>query len=149
MKKVEIDCTMRGYILSDDIIDVEYVEISDEQQTASGNERSKKIYDKVARAAEIAEFAEKKAEEMNEKNDLAFEMMITVFILFGANWADENPECNFESSMKRSEAFFDEVEEYLKKVEAKGGRDHKFDLLAIMTTSIGMKWATNNPPKYY
>ena len=37
MKEVEIDVKMRGYVISDDIVDVEFVEISDAPE-ASGTE---------------------------------------------------------------------------------------------------------------
>lgn len=59
MQKVEIDYMMRGHILSDDIEDVEYVDVS-EAQKVSGNNRKNMSYDKHARDLEIFEYSTKK-----------------------------------------------------------------------------------------
>ena len=59
MQKVEIDYMMRGHILSDDIEDVDYVDIS-EAPEVSGNKHKNLSYDKEARDAEIFEYSTKK-----------------------------------------------------------------------------------------
>ena len=66
MQKVEIDYMMRGHILSDDIEDVDYVDIS-EAPEVSGNKRKNLSYDKKARDAEIFEYSTKKSQGVKKE----------------------------------------------------------------------------------
>ena len=148
MQKVEIDMQMRGYVISDDIVDVEYVEIPDAPE-ASGSDGRKPSYDKEQRAEEAHAFAEEKVKELNHQDDPLFKLMLVALIMFGIDWSDKNPESAFSSSMDRSKEFYAEIEKLQKEVEEKSGlRRPEFHLLALMTASLGMKWATENPPKY-
>ena len=54
----------RQTILSDDIEDVEYVDVS-EAQKATGNNRKNMSYDKHARDLEIFEYSTKRAKELS------------------------------------------------------------------------------------
>ena len=149
MQKVEIDYMMRGYILSDDIEDVEYVDVSDVNKTSEENGKSQS-YDKKKRAVEVAAYAEKKAKELNVKKDPMMEFFLLLIISFGAEWSDNNPENKFNSSMERSKAFYAEIDERQKEVEAmQGKKSPDIHLLSLMAASLGMNWATENPPKYY
>lgn len=132
-------------ILSDDIEDVEYVDVSDPQPEPKSN----RTCGKSARYAEILAYADKKADELNEKKDPVLTLFFVTMILFGAEWSDDNPESKFKSSMDRSKAFYAEVDKRQKEIEAQDGqRRPEIHLLSLMTASLGMKWATENPPKY-
>ena len=149
MQKVEIDYMMRGHIISDDIEDVEYVDVSDINKT-SGESRKSQSYDKKKRTEEIAAYAEKKSEELNVKKDPMMGFFLQLIISFGAEWSDENPEYKFKSSMERSKAFYAEIDKHQKECEAvQGEKSPEIHLLSLMAASLGMKWATDNPPKYY
>lgn len=135
--------------LSDDIEDVEYVDVSDAPQ-ASENDPKKFSYDKEARAKEIAEYAEKESRQLNKKKDPLLYVFFIVAITIGAQWGDDNPKAKFATSMARTNAFHAEIEKIWKD---SGSRDEKTDRISFLTfllsTSLGMKWATSIPPKYY
>lgn len=139
----------RQTILSDDIEDVEYVDVSDVNKTSEENGKSQS-YDKKKRAQEIFAYAEKKAEELNVKKDPMMGFFLLLVISFGAEWSDKNPKYKFKSSMERSEAFYAEIDKHQKEYEAmQGEKSTEIHLLSLMAASLGMKWATENPPKYY
>lgn len=149
MQKVEIDMQMRGYVISDDIVDVEYIEISDAPE-ASGSDSRKPSYDMKARAGEAGAFAEKTVNELGIKNDALFELMVEALIMFGIEWSDKNPESAFRSPSARSNAFYTEMVKKQKDVDEKAGKSHpQIFPWVLMTASMGLKWATENPPKYY
>lgn len=133
-------------ILSDDIEDVEYVDVSDPQP----EQKAKQSYGKTARYAEILAYADKKAEELNKKEDPVLALFFVAMISFGAEWSDDNPVNKFKSSMDRSKAFYAEIDKRQKEIDAQDGqRFPEIHLLALLTASLGMNWATKNPPKYY
>lgn len=122
MQKVEIDSMMRGHILSDDIEDVEYVDVSDAPKVSCNN-REKPSFDKEARAKEVVEFAKKQAEEMNKTGDLVIELFFMILILFGAEWADSNPVSKFHDDLARRIAFSKKLEEKNKEMEGISGKN--------------------------
>ncbi|MDE6553341.1 MAG: hypothetical protein K2K98_10395, partial [Muribaculaceae bacterium] len=136
----------RQSILSDDIEDVDYVDVSDPQPEP----KAKRSYDMKARAAEVMAYAEKTVHELNNNNDPFMRLVLLTLIAFGAEWSDENPESEFKTSMDRSKAFYDDVDKHNEKFERlEGNPNPHIALLALMTASLGFKWATDNPPKYY
>lgn len=133
-------------ILSDDIEDVEYVDVSDPQPET----KAKRSYGKTARYAEILAYADKKADELNKKKDPVLALFFVTMISFGAEWSDSNPENKFKTSMDRSKAFYDEVDKHQKEIDSLEGQRHpEIHLVSLLTASLGMNWATKNPPKYY
>ena len=135
-------------ILSDDIEDVEYVDVS-EAQKATGNNRKNMSYDKHARDLEIFEYSTKRAKEF-KKDDPYFELSFGVLFSIGAHWADDNPISKFHNPLARVSAFSEEVSNIQKEMESKAGKKlQDLHLFIICTTSLGFHWADKNPPKYY
>lgn len=135
--------------LSEDIEDVEYVDVSDAPQ-AFGNDTKKFSYDKKVRAKDIVEYAEKKSRQFNEKKDPLLDVFFLVAITIGAQWADDNPKSKFATSMARTDTFHAEIEKIWKDSGARAEKTDRVSfLMFLMSASLGMKWATNNPPKYY
>ncbi|MDE5813258.1 MAG: hypothetical protein K2H72_03140, partial [Muribaculaceae bacterium] len=108
-------------ILSDDIEDAEYVDVSDINKT-SGESRKPQSYDSEKRAKEIYAYADKKSKDLNVKKDPMMEFFLLLIISFGAEWSDKNPEQKFRTSMERSKAFYAEIEKHQNEVEAMEGK---------------------------
>lgn len=138
----------RQTILSDDIEDVDYVDISDINKT-SGESRKSQSYDKKARDLEIFEYSTKRAKEF-KKDDPYFELSFGVLFSIGAHWADDNPISKYKNSLERVTAFSEEVDNIQKKMESKAGKElPELNVFTICAASLGFHWANDNPPKYY
>lgn len=147
MQKVEIDYMMRGHILSDDIEDVDYVDVSEPQPEP----KAKRSYDKAARDKEIAD----QASEFVKKRSQGLSPMVDLFVMscfiHAAKWTDGHPLSSFGSSHDQYLAIKAEIERDNDDIYRKSGRkiDSMVCFLELSATEIARRWANENPPKYY
>lgn len=135
--------------LSDDIEDVEYVDVS-ESPEITGKDRQSLSYDKEARDAEIFEYASKKKPRNSKKNDPYFELSFGVLFSIGAHWADDNPISKFHNLFERTNAFLEEIDKIQKEMESNAGKKlPDLSMILICSVSLGFHWADKNPPKYH
>lgn len=152
MQKVTVE-SLRGHIISEDIEDVEYVEISDQESTSTRPDHDRKEnppkYDEKARSKEVYDYAEEQASKC-DNGDPRAHFFILILIIAGVEWSDMHPVSSFCSEKSRVAAFVKFIEEmYNDRKEAGLDKSDHIHLLYILNMTMGYKWATANPPKYY
>lgn len=133
--------------ISETIGDAEYEDITNEQPKAKKGAK----YDKVARAKEISERLDKLIADLASKGDSDSLVVAASCVLFiqGAEWSDCHPVSNYKSEYDRFNAFREEMDRTEKEMASKDGkRDPLLTLLVVASLTMGLKWATSNPPKY-
>lgn len=150
MQKVEVDMQMRGYVISDDIEDVEYVDIT--EPAPEPESRTGRTYDKAARSAEVFKAAEDNFARLGlPQDDPMKELFVLSMFCYGAEFADEHPLSAIFSDHDQYHALTADTEAKKKESESKYGRtiDPEFNLLTALIMEQGRRWANSNPPKYY
>lgn len=150
MQKVEIDMQMRGYVISDDIEDVDYVEIT--EPAPEPKPRAGRSWDEEARSAEIFKAAEDHFAKLDiKKSEPIKELFVLSMFCYGADFADKHPLSSHFSNNDQYDALSADMEALNKKLGAKCGRPTNpvFDLLGALVREQGRRWANSNPPKYY
>lgn len=137
----------RQTIISDDIEDVEYVDVSDHQPEP----QAKRSYDKAARQKEIAdqasEFVKKRPKGLNPM----VELLVMACFVHAAEWTDDHPLSSFGSSHDQYLAIKAEIERDNDEIYRKTGKkvDSMVHLLELSVSVVALRWANENPPKYY
>ena len=149
MQKVEIDMQMRGYVISDDIEDVEYVDIT--EPAPEPEPRAGRTWDKKARAAEMIKAAEDHFAKLDKKTDPIMEIFVLSMFCFGADFADEHPLSAHFSNHDQYAALTADCESREKEFKSKYGEtmNPEIRLLGALVREQGRRWANSNPPKYY
>lgn len=150
MQKVEIDMQMRGYVISDDIEDVEYVDIT--EHAPEPKPRAGRSWDKEARSAEIFKAAEDYFAGLGlQKNNPMKELFILSMFCYGADFADTHPLSDHFSDHDQCFALKVDADANIKESESKYGRpiDPEINMVAVLVRERGRRWANSNPPKYY
>lgn len=150
MQKVEIDMQMRGYVISDDIEDVEYVDIT--EPAPEPKPRAGRTWDKDARSAETFKAADDYFASLGvQDNDPIQEFFVLSMFCYGADFADKHPlSANF-SNHDQYDALMADMEAKKKEYESKFGQPMNplTDMLGVLVREMGRRWANSNPPKYY
>lgn len=148
MQKVEIDYMMRGHILSDDIEDVDYVDVSEPQPEP----KAKRSYDKTAREKEIADQATKHIKSLSmEPGAIMIELFSMSCFMRAAKWTDDNPLSSFGSNHDQYLALKSLLDKENDECCRDSGVhvDSMVHLLEMSISEVARRWANKNPPKYY
>lgn len=136
----------RSTTISDDIVDVDFEDISKDEQSTKKDK--KRTFDKDARAKEIVEAGEKlimeKVKDASSAKQMSALCALVTFSM-GADWADEHHKSSFSSDRDRWNAVEGAIDEMTKDAPSLGINGK---LLFNMSFIFGVKWADENPPKY-
>ena len=137
----------RQTILSDDIEDVEYVDVSDPQPEP----KAKRSYDRKEEIVHQAEEFVKKRRHQGQGLDPIVEIFVMSCFIHAAKWTDEHPLSSFRSSHDQYLAIKTEITRDNDEIYRKSGKkiDPILHLLELSTSEIARRWANDNPPKYY
>ncbi len=136
----------RSTTISDDIVDVEFEDISKDDQSSKKDKR--RTFDKEVRSREIVEAGDKLIMEKlkGESPDRLMSGLCSLMIFsLGAEWADGHPKSSFSSDQEWVDALSDKFEEITKDAPDMG---FSGKLIFSMSFFLGAKWADKNPPKY-
>lgn len=116
-------------------------DISFEEVKESTTEQPK--IDEAARAKQISKAIDERVSELVKKNPVGGLLSITAFS-FGANWADEHPQSNYNDRTAWIAAQHEEVQKLLNGAHI-SKKDYLFEAILFATFADGAMWANENP----
>lgn len=132
----------RATILSHDIEDVQYEDISDTPKS------QEPPYDQKSRTNQILDAALKRMKEISI-DDPAFSLMFLQWFKEGATFYDAHPQSSYPSEMEWTVAMQEFHESKVSEYKNKAKKDLPMSLrmLMFLTHIEGSHWAEENPPK--